>query len=134
MQISEVTEKTELSPDTLRYYERIGLVAPISRTTSGIRDYQESDIKRIEFIKCMRQAGIPVKTLIKYIHLAEAGDSTIAARKAILEQQRKELLSKLQEMQETLDLLNFKIKVYEERVLTTENKLLFKGEDGKQHA
>lgn len=134
MRISEVTEKTELSPDTLRYYERIGLIAPISRNESGIRDYQEKDIKRIEFIKCMRQAGIPVKTLNQYIRLAEQGDCTISARKAILVQQREELQSKMAEMQETLDLLNYKIQVYEERVLKTENKLLLKEEDGKRNA
>lgn len=131
MRISEVTGKTNLSADTLRYYERIGLIAPISRAESGIRDYQENDIKRIEFIKCMRQAGIPIKTLNEYIHLAEAGDSTISARKAILVQQREELLTKMQEMQETLDLLNYKISVYEERVLKAENELLLKEEDDK---
>jgi len=134
MQISEVTEKTSLSPDTLRYYERIGLIAPISRSESGIRDYQEKDIKRIEFIKCMRQAGIPVKALNEYIRLAEQGDSTISARKAILVQQREELQSKMKEMQETLDLLNYKITVYEERVLKAENELILKEKNGKRNA
>ena len=129
MQISEVTDKTGLSAHTLRYYEKIGLITPVNRNTSGIRDYQENDIKRIEFIKCMRQAGIPLKTLNEYIRLAEAGDCTLEARKTILVQQREELLLKMQEMQETLDLLDYKIQFYEERMLQAENEMLLKEKD-----
>jgi DNA-binding transcriptional MerR regulator len=81
----------------------------------------------------MRQAGIPLKALNEYIRLVEEGDSTIDARKAILVQQRDELLIKLQEMQETLDLLNYKIKVYEERVLKAENEMILTAEHGEQN-
>lgn len=123
MQISEVTQKTNLSPDTLRYYERIGLIPPIPRTESGIRDYQESDIKRIEFIKCMRQAGIPVKALDEYLKLVMEGDATIEARKAILVKHRNRLQRKMNEMQETLALLEYKINVYEEKVLQAEKEV-----------
>lgn len=133
MKISEVSERTDFSADTLRYYERIGLLAPVHRTESGIRDYQEKDIQRLEFIHCMRQAGIPLKALNEYIRLVEEGGSTIDARKAILVQQRDELLIKLQEMQETLDLLNYKIKVYEERVLKAENEMILKAEHDEQN-
>jgi DNA-binding transcriptional MerR regulator len=131
MKISEVCEKTNFSADTLRYYERIGLIAPVARTESGIRDYQEKDIQRIKFIQCMRKAGIPLKALNDYIRLVGEGDATIEARKAILVQQRDELLNKIQEMQETLDLLNYKIKVYEERVLKAENEMILNAENDK---
>ena len=133
MKISEVSEKTDFSADTLRYYERIGLLAPVPRTESGIRDYQEKDIQRIEFIQCMRKAGIPLKALNEYIRLVEEGDSTTEARKAILIKQRDELLIKLQEMQETLDLLNYKIKVYEERVLKAENEMILKASHAERN-
>lgn len=123
MQISEVTQKTNLSPDTLRYYERIGLLPPVTRTESGIRDYQGSDIKRIEFIKCMRQAGIPVKALNEYLALAEEGDATLNARKAILVEHRARLQKRMREMQETLDLLDYKIKVYEDKVMQAEKAI-----------
>lgn len=59
MRIAEVSKTCELSPDTLRYYERIGLVPAISRDSSGLRDYTEEDCRWIEFIKCMRNAGLP---------------------------------------------------------------------------
>ncbi len=64
MKISEVSEKYGITSDTLRYYERIGLIQPVNRNESGIRDYIELDVKRVEFIKCMRSAGLPIEVLI----------------------------------------------------------------------
>jgi len=61
MTITEVSKKYELSPDTLRYYERIGLLPSVNRNKGGIRDYTEEDCKWIEFIKCMRGAGLPIE-------------------------------------------------------------------------
>lgn len=123
MKISTVSEQSGLSVDTLRYYEKIGLLPPVSRTDSGIRDYDELDVKRIDFIKCMRTAGLPIEVLIGYFELVEQGDETIEARKQILEQQRAQLVARMAEMQETLDLLNHKIQVYENAVLKAEKAL-----------
>lgn len=119
MKISEISEKYGLTPDTLRYYEKIGLIAPVHRNAGGIREYGEVEFKRIEFIKCMRRAGIPLQTLIEYIKLAKKGDETIALRKKILLQQRDLLAAKMSDLQETLDLLNYKIEVYEKAVVQT---------------
>lgn len=124
MKISKVSEQSGFSTDTLRYYERIGLIAPVQRNESGIRDYQEMDLRRIEFIKCMRRAGIPVKALKEYIDLVKGGDETIQARKDILINQRDHLESKIKDMQDTLDLLNYKIQVYEDAILKAEKNLL----------
>ena len=124
MKISEVSQQTGFSNDTLRYYEKIGLIPPIQRTESGIRDYAENDLKRIEFIRCMRSAGIPIEPLIEYIDLVRQGDQTIEVRKQILIDQRDQLQSKMEEMQETLDLLNYKISVYQEVLLNREVELL----------
>lgn len=123
MKISEVSEQSGLSVDTLRYYEKIGLLPPVNRTESGIRDFDELDVRRVGFIKCMRAAGLPVEVLIEYYALVQQGDDTIDARKAILVEQRSQLLARMAEMQETLDLLNHKIDVYENMVLTKEQAL-----------
>ena len=69
MKISEVSEQYDLSADTLRYYERIGLIPTVNRNESGIRDYNELDLRRVDFIKCMRSAGLPVEVLIEYVQL-----------------------------------------------------------------
>ena len=98
MKISEVSERCGMSADTLRYYERIGLIPPVNRNESGIRDYNEIDLKRVEFVKCMRSAGLPIEVLIKYYGLVQQGDQTIEARKEILKEQRKQLVAKMAEM------------------------------------
>lgn len=81
MKIGEISEHYGITSDTLRYYERIGLIPTVNRNESGIRDYNEMDIKRVEFIKCMRRAGLPIEALIEYIRLVQKGDSTIEAGK-----------------------------------------------------
>ncbi|MEJ2351268.1 MAG: MerR family transcriptional regulator [Anaerolineales bacterium] len=124
MKIGEVSEKYEISSDTLRYYERIGLLPTVNRTDSGIRDYGELDLKRVSFIKCMRSAGLPIEVLIEYFNLVQQGDTIIDARKEILVEQREQLLARMKEMQETLDLLDYKIRVYENAVLKSEQELL----------
>lgn len=123
MKISEVSEQSGLTVDTLRYYEKIGLLPPVNRTDSGIRDFSDLDLRRVNFIKCMRAAGLPVEVLIEYYALVQQGDDTTEARKAILIEQRSQLLTRMAEMQETLDLLNYKIEVYENAVLKNEQKL-----------
>ncbi len=128
MKIAEVSERYGLSTDTLRYYERIGLLQPVNRSESGIRDYNEIDIKRVEFVKCMRSAGLPVEVLIEYVGLVQQGDSTIEARKIILIEQRKQLAARMAEMQKTMDLLDYKIKAYEKAVLSKEKELTQTGE------
>ena len=124
MKIAEVSERYGLSTDTLRYYERIGLLPPVNRTDSGIRDYSELDEKRIDFIKCMRTGGLPVEVLVEYFALVQQGDETIEARKVILEQQRTQLVGKMAKLQETLDLLDYKIQQYENAVLKSEQELI----------
>jgi len=129
MKIAEVSEKTGVSPDTLRYYERVGLLPSVRRNEGGIREYDATDLRRIEFIKCMRRAGLPVETLIDYVQLVLQGDQTIEARKEILQEQRDLLAARIAEMQKTLDLLNYKISVYESALLEKEKEMLSRVEE-----
>jgi len=124
MKIMEVSEQYGISSDTLRYYERIGLIPPIHRNESGIRDYNELNIRRVEFIKCLRKAGLPIEVLIEYMGLVQRGDPTIGARKEILKKQRELLATRMEEMQKTLDILDHKIEVYENAVLKKEKEII----------
>jgi len=124
MKIAEVSEKYNLSVDTLRYYERVGLIPPVNRSENGIRDYNELDLRRVDFIKCMRSAGLPVEVLIEYIALVQRGDKTIEARREILIEQRELLVARMNEMQKTLDILDHKIEVYEKAVLKNEKEMI----------
>lgn len=123
MTITEVSKKYEMTADTLRYYERIGLIPPVNRNHSGIREFTEEDCNWVQFIKCMRSAGLSIEVLIEYVTMFQEGNSTIKARKALLIEQRNHLSDKIEEMKETLKRLDMKIDGYEERVLIKEEQL-----------
>lgn len=114
MTIREVSEKYGLSADTLRYYERIGLIPKVNRTAGGIREYDDAACGWVELIKCMRSAGVPIESLIEYCALTQEGDSTITARKELLQEERNKLEEKIVDMQKTLERLNYKVSRYEE--------------------
>ncbi|WP_373485297.1 MerR family transcriptional regulator [Acetobacterium malicum] len=118
MTITEVSKKYDISQDTLRYYERIGLIPAVNRTKGGMRDYSEESCAWIELAKCMRSAGIPIEALIEYCALAQQGDQTITARKELLVEERTKLLEKMEDMKKTLDKLNYKIDRYEKAEVT----------------
>lgn len=123
MKIAEVSKLYDFSADTLRYYERIGLLSNITRNASGIRDYSDQDCARVQFVKCMRKAGVSIEALIEYMRLFEQGDDTIAARKALLEEQRDLVRKRIAEMQAGLDRLDYKIEHYEQTIVQAEKKL-----------
>lgn len=127
MTIAEVSKKVNLSADTLRYYERIGLIPEVNRTESGIRDYTENDLNWIEFSKCMKSAGMSLESIIDYIKLYKKGDSTIEARKQLLLSQREVIKERLDELQNVFNTINFKIENYEKILLVREKELLKKG-------
>jgi len=123
MTIAEVSRKYAISADTLRYYERIGLIPAVNRSPSGIRDYTEEDCRWVEFIKCLRSAGLPIEALHEYVALFQQGDATIAARKELLTGQRELLIAKMKEMQNSLDRLNYKIESCEGGGIPKEKEL-----------
>lgn len=113
MTIKEVSEKYDISQDTLRYYERVGMIPTVTRTASGIRDYQKSDLGWVELAKCMRSAGLPVEVMIEYVKLTQEGDTTIPARFQLLTEQKESLLEQKAKIDATLERLNYKIRRYE---------------------
>ncbi len=117
MTIAAVSDQYGLTPDTLRYYERVGLIPPVPRTAGGIRDYGEDDCRWIEFIKCMRLAGLPVEVLADYVQLCLRGDDTLSQRKHMLKTQREALVQRIGEMQDTLRRLDLKIEHYDQITL-----------------
>ena len=118
MTIKEVSEKYNITQDTLRYYERVGMIPPVTRTAGGIRNYTEEDIRWVELAKCMRSAGLPVDAMIKYVRLFREGDTTIPDRLRLLISQREALLEQRRHIDDMLKRLNFKIERYENAVRT----------------
>jgi DNA-binding transcriptional MerR regulator len=124
MNIAAVAVKFDLTQDTLRYYEKVGLIPKVKRTSGGIRNYTEYDCGWIDFIKCMRNAGVQVDSLVEYVRLFEQGDSTANLRKQILVRERDRITAQVAEIQCTLDRLNAKIERYEKDIIPAEKELL----------
>lgn len=118
MTIREVSEKYAVSQDTLRYYERIGLIPPVARTAGGIRNYTEADIGWVETAVCMRNAGVPIEALIEYVKLYQEGDATFEARRQLLQEQYDHLKEQKQQIEQTMNRLQYKISRYEKALET----------------
>lgn len=118
MTIKEVSEKYDISHDTLRYYERVGLIPAVSRTSGGIRNYDDEALSWVENAICMRSAGVPIEALIEYVKLFQEGDSTIQARLELLQEQLTGLEEQKVHIESTMKRLNYKISCYEKAVKT----------------
>ena len=118
MTIKEVAEKYDISADTLRYYERVGMIPKVTRRPNGIRDYQESDLGWVELAICMRSAGLPIEVMIEYVKLYQEGDETFEARLQLLSEEREKLEEQKAQIESAINRLNYKISKYEEAVKT----------------
>lgn len=113
MTLKKSVKNTVYRKISLRYYERVGMIPPVTRTAGGIRDYKEKDLAWVELAKCMRSAGLPVEAMIEYVRLTQEGDATIPARLQLLKEQREALLEQRAKIDSTLERLNYKIGRYE---------------------
>lgn len=113
MTIREIAAKTNMSTDTLRYYERIGLLPPVPRNAAGIRNYDEYFVDFINFIKKLKASGMSLEHIIDYIRLAEMGDATIQERKKLLAEAREMLLDKINSLQLVAELADYQLRNYE---------------------
>lgn len=114
--ISTVAEHLQVSPHTLRYYERVGLVT-VDRDQSGYRQYDAAAVRRLVFITRMRVSGMSMSELRRYIHLVEAGDSTTDERLKLLLEHRDVLRHKIEQLQISLAATEYKITTYQEEML-----------------
>lgn len=124
MNISAVAEKYNLTASTIRYYERIGLIPEVSRDSGGIRTFDQNDLKWIDFISCMKAAGLPLDVLKRYMELVREGDKTLEERKNILIRERTELNKRVVEMEAVINKLDHKINDYEGLLLEKEQKMI----------
>ena len=125
MTITEVSKKYNLTPDTIRYYEKQGLIPKVPRNKSGIREFDENSCRWIEFVKCMRSAGLSIEVLSKYVSLMKKGSDTVEERRKLLFDQREILLKKQKDINETIDKINYKIKIYDDIVKGKRKDFIF---------
>ncbi|MBC2012553.1 MerR family transcriptional regulator [Listeria marthii] len=123
MNIKEASEKSGVSADTIRYYERIGLIPPVHRNENGVRKFGAEDLRWIQFSRQMRRAGLSIEALIDYLALFREGEHTLEARAELLKEQRIDLKNRIDVMQDALDRLDFKIDNYDTHLIPAQKKL-----------
>ncbi|TPR12306.1 MerR family transcriptional regulator [Apilactobacillus timberlakei] len=124
MNINEVSKKIDVSKDTLRYWERIGLLPKIERNSSGYRNYSKKDINWVFYIKVLRKAGMSIELLIDFVKSYRDNNGDPESRKELLMEQKQKLIDEINERQKTLNYLSFKIDHFKEHTLNYENEKL----------
>ena len=128
MTITEVSEMYGVSPHTLRYYEKVGLIPPGPRL-NGIRDYGEMDCRFVNFVTKMRGIQMPIETLIRYMQLCRQGDESVEERKQIMMTYRDVLSAEIADKKLLLKKINSKIATYEQRLLEVERGIYHQDEN-----
>ncbi|KRN98858.1 MerR family transcriptional regulator [Companilactobacillus kimchiensis] len=118
MNIKQAAEQFGITTDTLRYYERVGIIPPVTRNESGYRDFSVSDLNWVYLVKTLRSAGLSIESLIEFSKLAqeERTEQVQKAQKSILNEQRDEIDDKIAELQKTRELLSYKIDTYDKHI------------------
>lgn len=112
--ISEVAAMTGLTAHTLRWYERIGLMPHVDRSHTGQRRFSDHDLQWLAFVGKLRLTGMPVASMVRYAELVREGDRTVAARRELLEDTRRDVASRIAELRDALAVLDVKISHYGE--------------------
>ncbi|ABM37497.1 MerR family transcriptional regulator [Polaromonas naphthalenivorans] len=110
--ITEVAKRTGLTAYTLRYYERIGLIAPVARAGGGQRRYAASDMDWLEFLLRLRATGMPIQRMQEFARLRSEGNATAGARREMLENHLAQVLAQVQALQQSAQVLQAKIGHY----------------------
>ncbi|ANI98246.1 MerR family transcriptional regulator [Pediococcus pentosaceus] len=121
MKISDVSKKFNISIQTLRYYEREGLIPAIHRDSNGVRDYQKDELYWIHYVQTLRNSGVTVASIKKYVGLVQKGSETREQRKQILLEQRQALLKKRAQIDDALKHMDIKLESYDTYVIELEN-------------
>ncbi|MFT4143748.1 MAG: MerR family transcriptional regulator [Mobilitalea sp.] len=112
--IKQISEKTNLTEHTLRYYDREGLIPFISRTSSGIRQFSEDDLEWIHLICCLRNSGMPLQEIKEFMQMCLQGAELLEERKALLVKHRTRILNEVKNLENSLGIINYKINHYKE--------------------
>ena len=119
MNIAEFARRCDLTPHTLRYYERIGLLGPVARETNGHRTFGARDVEWVAFLQRLRTTGMPIREMLRYAALRAEGPATLAARKALLEAHAAQIEASLRAQRANLRALKHKIALYESQLRET---------------
>ena len=119
--IQDVSGRTGLSPHTLRYYEKEGLLSPVSRTPGGFRQYTDEDLEALGLICCLKNTGMSLQEITRFVRLTWEGDETLRERVELLREHRESVIQRMNEMQKYLDKVTWKLNFFSEKLRAYED-------------
>lgn len=114
--IQEVSKRTGLSSHTLRYYEKEGLISGVERTPGGFRQYSDEDMEALGLICCLKNTGMPLQEIARFVALTRQGDHTLEERVNMLRTHRENVLSRMEEMQKHLEKVTWKLNFFTQKL------------------
>ena len=114
--IQEVSNKTGLTAHTLRYYEKEGLISGVERSQGGFRQYTDEDLERLGLICCLKNTGMSIQEIARFVQLTHEGDHTLEERVELLRAHRERVLERMAEMQKHLDKVTWKLNFFTEKL------------------
>ena len=114
--IQDVSKKTGLTAHTLRYYEKEGLITGVERSQGGIRQYTDEDLERLGLIRCLKNTGMSIQEIARFVQLTHEGDHTLEERVELLRAHRERVLARMAEMQKHLDKVTWKLNFFTEKL------------------
>ena len=114
--IQDVSKKTGLSAHTLRYYEKEGLITQVERSSGGFRQYTEEDLEALGLICCLKNTGMSLQEIARFVHLTHEGEHTLKERVELLREHRENVIARMAEMQKYLDKVTWKLNFFSEKL------------------
>ena len=128
--IQEVSQKTGLTAHTLRYYEKEGLLSGVERTQGGFRQYTDEDLERLGLICCLKNTGMSIQEIARFVQLTHEGDHTLEERVELLRAHRERVLERMEEMQKHLDKVTWKLNFFSEKLQAYESRMAAENKNG----
>lgn len=125
--IQDVSRKTGLSAHTLRYYEKEGLLPPVERSPGGFRQYTDEDLEALGLICCLKNTGMSLNEITRFVTLTHEGEQTLKERVELLREHRENVIARMAEMQKYLDKVTWKLNYFSEKLRAYEQKSEIKG-------
>lgn len=114
--IQDVSKKTGLTAHTLRYYEKEGLIPGVERSQGGFRQYTDEDLERLGLICCLKNTGMSIQEIARFVQLTHEGDHTLEERVELLRAHREQVLERIAEMQKHLEKVTWKLNFFTEKL------------------
>lgn len=121
--IQDVSKKTGLTTHTLRYYEKEGLISGVERSQGGFRQYTDEDLERLGLICCLKNTGMSIQEIARFVQLTHEGDHTLKERVQMLKNHREQVIERMEEMQKHLDKVTWKINFFSEKLRAYEAEI-----------